>query len=85
MWTITCDHIDDGKCVGVCSRDFDEGKSTTSMHRFQLLDGDGEIYYEGMSDEARSQRAFEPLDDFGRGYAGCAQIQYLAAGIWQPL
>ena len=45
-------------------------------HRFRLLDGDNEVYYEGRSSDSSS---FAPLDDFGEGNAGCTTIQY-----WEP-
>ena len=83
MWTITNDLVDDGKKVGTASLNYDEGKAALLKHRFRLLDDDGEIYYEGLSDDRDSQRAFAPLDDFGRGYAGCTEIHYLDKGGWR--
>ena len=85
MWTITNDLIDAGKKVGTSSCNFNETKIAEIKHRFRLLDGDGEIYYEGLSDNCESQRAFAPLDDFGRGYAGCTKIHYLTNGAWRQL
>lgn len=85
MWTITHDCIEEGKCIGRCSCDFEEAKEPSLIHRFRMLDADGETYFEGVSDDATSQRAFDPLDDFGRGYAGCVEIQYQAEGVWKPL
>lgn len=57
MWTITKDLTDD-KQLGTSSRDFNETKASLLKHRFRLLDDDGEIYYEGLSDDCNSQRAF---------------------------
>ncbi len=71
--------------MSVCSQDFDEKKEAQLIHRFRLLDGDHIPYFEGVSDDASSERAFDPLDDFGEGYAGCAFIEYLESGKWSPL
>jgi hypothetical protein len=84
MWTITKD-LTDGKKLGTRSCDFDEAKTVLLRHRFRLLDDDGEVYYEGLSDDCNSQQAFAPLDDFGRGYAGCTEVQYFQSGRWDPL
>ncbi|WP_243689249.1 hypothetical protein [Geotalea toluenoxydans] len=46
-------------------------------HSFRLLDADNEVYYEGLSDDCDSGKAFAPLDDFGESFAGCVEIQYL--------
>ncbi len=35
--------------------------------------------------DAYSHRAFAPLDDIGRGFAGCTEIQYLEEGCWRGL
>jgi hypothetical protein len=85
MWTITSDLLDDGEKVGMCSCNFNEAKVALLKHRFRLVDDDGEVYYEGVSDDRDSQRAFAPLDDFGRGYAGCTEIHYLTNDAWRQL
>lgn len=85
MWIITKDLVDDGRKVGTSSLDYFQAKSDNVIHRFQLLDGDGGVCYEGISDDCESLRAFGPLDDFGRGYAGCTEIRYLTANQWIPL
>ena len=85
MWTITRDCIEEGKCVGTSSSDFQQAKLATLAHRFRMLDADGEVYFEGVSNDASTQRAFAPLDDFGEGYAGCVDIQYLEGKAWNPL
>ncbi len=85
MWTITNDHVDDGKKVGSASLNYDEANAALLKHRFRLLDDDGEIYYEGLSDDCDSQRAFAPLDDFGLGYAGCTEIHYFDGHTWNQL
>ena len=71
--------------MNLCSQDFDETQVSKLIHRFRLLDGDRIPYYEGVSDDATSERAFDPLDDFGEGNAGCAFIEYLENGKWSPL
>ena len=85
MWTITNDLVDDGKKVGTASMNYDEAKAALLKHRFRLLDDDGEIYYERLSDDCNSQRAFAPLDDFGKGYAGCTEIHFFTDGVWRQL
>jgi hypothetical protein len=85
MWVITKDLIDDGKKVGTSSVNYDEAKTARLVHHFRLLDDDGEIYFEGLSDDCESQRAFAPLDDFGEGYAGCTEIHYFDGHTWNQL
>jgi hypothetical protein len=85
MWTITRDFLEQPGAIGTCSVDFQDSEPSLLSHRFRLLDGDGEVYYEGRSDDCDSQRAFAPLDDFGRGFAGCTEIRYLANGSWRAL
>jgi hypothetical protein len=85
MWTITRDFLEQPGAVGTCSPDFQDSKASLLKHRFRLLDGDGKVYYEGRSDDCDSQQAFEPLDDFGVGFAGCTEIRYFANGSWQAL
>jgi len=65
--------------------DFDEARASALKHRFLLLDGDSEACYEGLSGDCESTSAFDPLDDFGRGYAGCTEIQYFENGCWMSL
>lgn len=84
MWKIITD-LEQNKDMDVCSQDYDERQAHKLMNRFRLLDGDRRPYYEGVSDDASSERAFDPLDDFGEGYAGCAFIEYMENGKWSPL
>ncbi len=63
--------------------DYDEAKAALLKHRFRLLDDDGEIYYEALSDDRDSQRAFTQLDDFERGQAGCTEILHICDGVWR--
>jgi hypothetical protein len=53
-------------------------------HEFRLKDDDGEIYYEGRSDDNTSEDAFEPLDWANAG-SGCTSIEYLNDGEWEIL
>jgi hypothetical protein len=85
MWTITKDFLEQPGAVGTCSADFDASNASSLKHCFRLLDGDGEVYYEGCSDDCDSQQAFAPLDDFGVGFAGCAEMRYLEHGTWKPI
>lgn len=85
MWIITHDILENGKNVDIHSCDYDENMKNKLIHRFRLLDGDNEVYYEGVSDDCDSENAFAPLDDFGEGYAGCTEIQYHQSGIWETL
>jgi hypothetical protein len=85
MWIITHDILEHGKKIDIRSCDYDESMKDDLIHRFRLLDGDGEVYYEGLSDDCDSESAFAPLDDFGEGDAGCTEIQYLCQNIWKTL
>lgn len=84
MWKIITD-LESAKEMKVCSTDYDEKIAGRLIHCFRLLDGDRVAHYEGVSDDASSERAFDPLDDFGEGYAGCAFIEYLENGKWAQL
>jgi len=85
-WIITQDLIaEEGEesCVGFCSYNFPSDLDPATLpYEFRLVDGDGGVYYHGRSSDSSS---FGPLDDFGTGWAGCTEIQYLENGHWQPL
>lgn len=85
MWIITRDILEHGKKIDIRSYDYDENMKDTLIHRFRLLDGDREVYYEGLSDDCDSEIACAPLDDFGEGHAGCTEIQYHKRGHWITL
>ena len=85
MWIITHDILEHGKKIDIRSRDYDESTKDMLIHRFRLLDGDSEVYYEGLSDDCDSEDAFGPLDEFGEGNAGCTEIQYQQRGHWEIL
>ena len=85
MWLITNDLQDDGKKIGSSSLDYEPEHHASLKYQFRLLDDDDEIYYEGKSDVCDSEKAFDPLDDFGRGYAGCTAIHYFDGENWNHL
>lgn len=85
MWIITRDTFNNGKSVGRCSRDYEPSQQTLLTHRFRMLDADREAYYEGLSSDGETEKGFDPLDDFGEGYAGCVIIEYFNAGRWRML
>lgn len=49
---------------------------STLTEKFRMYDDDGVLYFEGLSDDATSQAAFAPLDDFGQPDSGCTEIRY---------
>ena len=56
-------------------------------HPFRMLDGDGEVCYEGrLAGDPTSEDGFGPLDDLGEPDAGCTSIEYLQPdGEWEKL
>lgn len=91
MWIIEVDRIADttksegtnANAKGVHSRKYDP--AVKLAHRFRMLDDDGEVYYEGRSDDDSS---FAPLDHFGGPNAGATSIQYFEngkGGGWKTL
>lgn len=61
-----------------------DGDLSQLPFQFRLLDGDGEIYYQGRSDDRDSEEAFEPLD-WASAHAGATEIQYFRDGRWETL
>ena len=53
-----------------------QSQSTEGMHKFRLLDDDGEIYFYGYCKTCDDEDAFAPLDEYGAAF-GCTEIQYL--------
>ena len=82
MWIVNYDHLEK-KPVAVMSGDFDKGAVLNQP--FRLLDDDGVVYYEGLSDDSDSEAAFAPLDDYGMPNAGCTSIQYKRGTKWETL
>lgn len=81
-WIITKDLIENGASVGIRSTSYPEGLEPESLPvMFQIYDCDGTLYYEGKM----SEHEFDPLDDFGTGFAGCTAIKYLENGRWVEL
>lgn len=82
MWQVTYDYLDQ-KAVLIRSRNW---KADAPLpFKFRMLDDDGEVYYLGQSNDADSEAAFAPLDDYGMPNAGCTEIQYLRNGRWETL
>ena len=77
-WIITKDKInsDDVGTIGPASINTELEKSLKAGTgtEFKMFDDDGELYYEGKI--VGDFDGFEPLDDFGEGYAGCTAIAY---------
>lgn len=88
-WYISKDHIDDGDAVGQWNGHFKDSRLETAKrvctHKFRMYDDDGELYYEGYSNDKNGEKAFDPLDDFGMPNAGCTEIKYLEKGMWETL
>lgn len=96
-WKITRDYIydpddttiNDKKMVGTkgprgldpaLEAELDAGKGD----KFRMKDDDGNIYYHGRI--VGDYDGFEPLDDFGMGWAGCTTIEYKNTdGNWEVL
>ena len=78
QYVITHNYIDD---LGKVNTDKDISKLP---YKFRLLDDDGEVYFEGQSNDSLSECAFIPLDEIGNGY-GCTDVQYFEDGKWVSL
>ena len=72
-WIITRDHIGNGADVGAEGPGNSDDDLTADPAHFMMYDDDGELYYEGTLFGDFS--GFEPLDDFGTGWAGCTKIK----------
>jgi hypothetical protein len=97
MWIITKDFTDftdenEGKtnnlyctytAVEIKSKGFDVSKPLTE--HFLIYDDDGNLYYEGNSDDSESEAAFAPLDDYGMPNAGATEIRYNRNGVFESL
>lgn len=86
MWIITKDKFYEGyteeekkewewakSAVGTRSRNYDGRKLP---YKFRMKDDDNEVLYHGAADSNDDEKAFAPLDDFGRPNAGCTSIEY---------
>lgn len=89
MWIITKDHskneYDPRDQTGTQSVNFDEAKAVSLVYRFRMYDDDDVLCYEGLSDNRDSEKAFGPLDSFGKPNAGCTSIFYLRGEKWEEL
>lgn len=90
-WIIDKDHTVDeadknakapsnANAVGMMGPSTYKGDGSDCIHRFRMYDDDGELYYEGRSNEPE---CFEPLWNFGTPNAGATEIKYLQPdGRW---
>ena len=85
-WIITKDHITDCDILPSCAGKGNFVLATPPLpYRFRLYDDDGELYYEGRSDDRNSDAAFAPLD-WAMADSGCTRIDYLQDnGKWETL
>ena len=58
-----------------------EKQRASMLIPFRLLDDDGDVYFEGLTNNSSS---FAPLDHFGSGY-GCTDIQFFENNKWESL
>ena len=85
MRAITNDFVNGGNKIGAARVNHNEAKAGSAKHRFHLLDGDGKICHEGLPDDWDSQRAFAPMDGFGKGHGGCEEIHHPIDDVWRQL
>tara|TARA_Y100000310_G_scaffold236836_1_gene240085 strand:- start:225 stop:497 length:273 start_codon:yes stop_codon:yes gene_type:complete len=75
-WKITRDRIsdpDEKSSKGVSGPGDCDATLKTNPAKFSLYDDDDNCYYEGML--YGNYCGFEPLDDFGEGWAGCTYVK----------
>jgi hypothetical protein len=90
MWIIDWDADPSGpratnaNAVGLTSANWDKDMACWCTKKFRMSDDDGNILYKGRSTDNNSERAFDPLDDFGAPNAGCTKIEYLR-DYWEVL
>ena len=89
-WRIIRDYLtpkgEEGYAAGKAGPSNSDGdpKAFEKREKFRLLDDDDQIYYAG--EIGGDYDGFEPLDDFGAGWAGCTTVQYKnEAGEWEDL
>lgn len=84
MWQITKSY-DKEVIASALSVDFKE--DVELIYKFRMLDDDGDVYFEGLSDDCDSAEAFAPLDDYGQPGFGCTEIQYWSdtRNSWETL
>jgi hypothetical protein len=74
-WIITEDIIEEN-LVGISHGD---KTITTNKAKFELFDGDGELYAKGVI--FGEYDGFEPLDDYGMPALGCTEIKINGGGM----
>lgn len=98
-WIIDADHLakpedrpgTNMNAVGIvgprsCPVDIVEKLNAGQGVKFQMKDGDGELYYTGrFIGDADSEDAFGPLEDYGTPNAGATSILYERDGKWVEL
>lgn len=92
-WTITEDHVEQGKNVGVCGpKNCDMSPeliaNDPAAMKFIAKDDDGNLYYAGFCilPHGLTSDAFAPLDDFAGPNAGATEIKYrMPNGTWKTL
>jgi hypothetical protein len=94
-WVITKDHITDPghdtNDAGIfgpsgCALTPEEIRNHPEGKAFQMKDGDGQLYYEGLYVGPDDERLFGPIHDFGTPNAGCVEIYYQdESGQWELL
>ncbi len=87
VWAVTKDHlVEEAKPVIFGNLSLEEILRHPLVEHFRMHDDDGNLYYEGvyiaLNDEITG---FEPLDNYGRPYAGCSRIYYLENAQWSML
>jgi len=91
-WIITDDY-QDGAAKGVIGpRGAKLTKEEIENHKekmqFRMFDADNIEYYQGwlvIEDGFRDDRMFAPLDDFGKGNAGCVRLDFYLDGRWNTI
>lgn len=83
MWIITKNYIDDSNMPIIKSADCpklditkEEDIKKFLPYKFLIVNGDGELDYEGYSSSNDDNDAFAPLDDYASEYIGSTEIKY---------
>jgi hypothetical protein len=92
-WIITRDHLDGGNASGAHGPRGITEDQLARLHDgdgapLRLYDADGVLCFEGrLLGDPATRNGFAPLDEFGRGWAGCTAIRYRnpATGHWDEL
>jgi len=79
-WVITKDHVSSETYHPMTEPQIERAEKTLP-YQFKLYDSDGELYFEGLSDDSES---YYPLD-WAIANHGCTDIEYLEDGNWVAL